>query len=72
MLVTKWKDILKGEMIYMGEEVKKETRKYDMHLRITKTEFDELEIASYEKDMSKSDIVRKAIKMYISGLKGSY
>ena len=56
----------------MGEEVKKEPRKYDMHLRITKTEFDELEIASYEKDMSKSDLVRKAIKMYISGLKGSY
>ena len=56
----------------MADETKKERKKYDMHLRITKTEFDELEMASYEKDMSKSDIVRKAIKMYISGLKGSY
>ena len=56
----------------MSDEVKKERKKYDMHLRITKTEFDELEMASYEKDMSKSDLVRKAIKMYISGLKGSY
>lgn len=60
----------------MGEEIKKERKKerkkHELHLRITKTEFDELEMASYEKDMSKSDIVRKAVKMYISGLKGSY
>ena len=56
----------------MSDETKKEPRTHDMHLRITKTEFDELEMASYEKDISKSDLVRKAIKMYISGLKGSY
>ena len=55
-----------------GNKEKKERRDQDIHLRMTKTEMAEIEIASYEKDMSKSDIVRKAIKMYISGLKGSY
>ena len=56
----------------MGDETKKERRDQDMHLRMTKTEMAEIEMASYEKDMHKSDIVRNAIKMYISGLKGSY
>ena len=58
----------------MSDEKKniRERKDQELHLRITKTELSELEMASYEKDVSKSDIVRKAIKMYISGLKGSY
>jgi len=56
----------------MTDKTKKERKSHEIHLRITKTEFDELELASYENDKSKSDIIRKALKMYISGLKGSY
>lgn len=48
----------------MGDEEKKERKKYDMHLRITKTEFDELEMASYLTDKSKSECIRRAISSY--------
>lgn len=51
-----------------GEERKDQ----EIHLRITKTELAELEVASYATEESKSDIVRKALKMYLSGIKGSY
>jgi hypothetical protein len=49
-----------------------ERRDQEIHLRVTKSEFDELEVASYATEESKSDIIRKALKMYLSGIKGSY
>ena len=49
-----------------------ERRDQELHLRVTKAELQELEVASYATEESKSDIVRKALKMYLSGIKGSY
>jgi hypothetical protein len=49
-----------------------EKRDQEVHFRITKTELNDLEMASYALDESKTEIFRKALKMYISGIKGSY
>lgn len=49
-----------------------EKRDQEVHFRITKTEMNDLEMASYALDESKTEIFRKALKMYISGIKGSY
>lgn len=59
----------------MSEKKRKrgdERKDQEIHLRITKSELAELEVASYATEESKSDIVRKALKMYLSGIKGSY
>ena len=59
----------------MNEKKRKrgdERKDQEIHLRITKSELAELEVASYATEESKSDIVRKALKMYLSGIKGSY
>lgn len=41
-------------------------------LRMTKSDMEALEMASYEAEEAKSDIIRKALKMYISGIRGRY
>lgn len=51
------------------EEEKKDT---GIFVRLSKTVMEELEVASYTMDESKSDIVRKAIKMYISANKSRF
>jgi hypothetical protein len=60
----------------MGEKRKrprgKEKKDQEIHFRISKTELEEIELASYALDESKSDIFRKALRMYLSGIKGSY
>ena len=49
-----------------------ERRDQEIHLRVTRAELHELEIASYATEESKSDIIRKALKMYLSGIKSSF
>ena len=53
---------------------KRNTEKSDqgLYIRMTKSEMEALDMASYEGDESKSDIVRKALKMYISARKGRF
>ena len=48
---------------------KKERRDQDMHLRMTKTEMAEIEMASYLADKSKSECIRRAISSYCKLLK---
>lgn len=50
----------------------KEPRDQDLHLRLTKSELEELEMASYAIEKSKSDIMRRALKMFISNLNNHY
>ena len=50
----------------------KNRKEREIHIRITASELEDLEMASYERDMSKSDILRRALKMYLGGLKDSY
>ena len=40
--------------------------------RLTKTEMDDLDMLSYALDESKSDIMRKAFKMYFNANKGRF
>jgi predicted DNA-binding protein len=49
-----------------------ERRDREIHIRITRSELEKLEVASQATDESKSDILRKALKMYLSGVKGFY
>ena len=53
---------------------KRNTEKSDqgLYVRMTKSEMEALDMASYEGEESKSDIVRKALKMYISARKSRF
>ena len=53
---------------------KRNTEKSDqaLYIRMTKSEMDALDMASYEGEETKSDIVRKALKMYISARKSRF
>ena len=50
----------------------KERKDQAFYIRMTKSEMSALELASYETDDSKSDIVRKALKNYLAILKGPF
>ena len=50
----------------------RERKDHGLFLRMTKTEMHELELASYAVEESKSEIIRKALKMYISAIKGRF
>ena len=50
----------------------KERKDQGFFLRMTKSDMDALEMASYESEESKSDIMRKAFKMYLSAIRGHY
>lgn len=63
----------------MGEVEKKrkrireeEPKDRGFYLRMSKTDMDALEMASYESEESKSDIMRKAFKMYLSARRGRF
>ena len=45
-----------------------EPRDQDLHMRMTKSEMNALEMASYRIEENKSDVIRKALKMYFSGM----
>lgn len=55
-----------------NKEQKKETRDQDLHLRLTKSELEELELASYAIGKSKSDIMRRAVKMFLANINNPY
>lgn len=44
----------------------------EIHFRLSKDELDALEVASYVTEKSKSDILRKGLQMYLSGIKDAY
>lgn len=44
----------------------------EIHFRLTKEELEALEMASYLTDNSKSDILRRGLQLYLSGIKGVY
>jgi hypothetical protein len=50
----------------------RERKDHGLFLRMTKTEMQELELASYTIEESKSEIIRKALKMYISAIKNRF
>ena len=56
------------------EEEKQEKKKRDhsIYVRLTKDEWNEIDMASYATEEEKSSIVRKALKMYLSTLNGRY
>lgn len=59
----------------MGEkekERKKKPRNMVFQLRMNEDESQLLDMISYETDDTKADVLRKALKMYISAKKGSY
>ena len=53
---------------------KRNTEKSDrgLYIRMTRSEMQALDMASYEGEETKSDIVRKALKMYISARKSRF
>ena len=54
------------------KERNREPRDQDLHLRLTKSELEELELASYAIEKSKSDIMRRALKMFLSSINNPY
>lgn len=50
----------------------KERADQGLFIRMTKSDMEALDMASYEGEESKSDIVRKALKMYISARKSRF
>lgn len=62
----------------MGETEKKRKKRNKeksdrgLYVRMTRSEMEALDMASYEGEESKSDIVRKALKMYISARKSRF
>ena len=50
----------------------KDKRDQEIHFRLTKEELEALELASYLTDNSKSDILRRGLQLYLSGIKGVY
>ena len=55
-----------GEETNSGSNIKrkKETKSRGFFMRMTKRELDELDYLSYACDESKTDVVRKALKVY--------
>lgn len=63
--------LLKGDEKMEEKKKRKrgeEPRDQEIHMRMTRSEVDAIELASYQLDDSKTDVVRKALKMYLSGL----
>jgi hypothetical protein len=56
----------------LNKERKKERKNVRINLRITETESDGLSLVSYTDDEPVSQIVRKAIKMYVNMRKSTY
>lgn len=54
------------------KEHDKEPRDQDLHLRLTKSELEELEMASYAIGKTKSDIMRRAVKMFLANVNKPY
>lgn len=52
-------------MEHDNDITQKERKDQGLYIRMTKTEKEALELARYETDDSKSDIVRKALKTYL-------
>ena len=50
----------------------KDKRDHEIHFRLSKEELEALELASYLTDNSKSDILRRGLQLYLSGIKGVY
>lgn len=50
---------------HQAETKQKENKTYMMHVRITDEELKELEVASHLDGRSKSDYMRRALKLYL-------
>jgi hypothetical protein len=49
-----------------------EPRDQELHIRMTKSELDLLEMVSYASEDSKTDVIRKALLLYANTKKGSF
>ena len=49
-----------------------EPRDRELHMRMTKSEMNLLEMVSYESEDSKTDVMRKALLFYVNAKRGSY
>ena len=59
-------DIVNGAVYEIVENECKSKRRGQLHIRTTKEEDEMIDMMMYQFDESKSDIVRKAIKMYFN------
>lgn len=50
----------------------KERKDQNLHIRLTKSELDFIEMLSYENDKSKTDMILKALKFYHNFNKGGF
>ena len=57
----------------MNEQVKdKEKKDQNLHIRLTKSQMDFIEMLSYENDKSKTDMILKALEFYHNCKKGGF
>lgn len=55
----------------MEENREREKKDQNLHIRLTKSQMDFIEMMSYENDKSKTDMILKAIEFYHNFKKGS-
>jgi hypothetical protein len=61
-----------GAVSGSGTDGKKVRKNRELHFRLTADELDALEMASYATEKSKSDILRKGLKMYLSTINDAF
>lgn len=64
--------VVKSSMAEVKKKRDKERKDQAFYIRMTKSEMAALELASYETENSKSDIVRKAVKSYLAMLRAPF
>lgn len=55
----------------MEENREREKKDQNLHIRLTKSQMDFIEMMSYENDKSKTDMILKALEFYHNFKKGS-
>lgn len=56
----------------MEENREKEKKDQNLHIRLTKSQLDFIEMVSYEDDKTKTDMILKAVEFYHNLKKGGF